>query len=130
MNLQPPDDCRLEVLRNNAYHCYVMCPVGQARLNKRYGSKIRIDSQVRQETPEERQRKYGPKRCGYNFTLDTYLIILSVNQGGIKYHFLKLFGMTRPGIEPMSPGPLGNTLSTRPMSRYSLLVTVICYSFY
>ena len=25
--------------------------------------------------------------------------------------------MTRPGIEPMSPGPLANTLPTRPMSR-------------
>ena len=26
--------------------------------------------------------------------------------------------MTRPGIEPMSPRPLANTLPTRPMSRY------------
>ena len=25
-------------------------------------------------------------------------------------HFLKVFGMTRPGIEPWSPGPLVNTL--------------------
>ena len=33
-------------------------------------------------------------------TLDTYLLLLSVKQGGIKY------GMTRPGIEPSSPGPL------------------------
>ena len=40
------------------------------------------------------------------FTLDTYLILLSVKQGGIKYHFLKIFGMTQPGIEPRSPGPL------------------------
>ena len=30
----------------------------------------------------------------------------------------KVFGMTRPGIEPRSPGPLANTLSTKPMSRY------------
>ena len=28
----------------------------------------------------------------------------------------KVFGMTRPGIEPRSPGPLANTLPTRPMS--------------
>ena len=30
--------------------------------------------------------------------LDPYLIMLSVKQGGIKYHFLSLF-KTRPGIE-------------------------------
>ena len=30
---------------------------------------------------------------------------------------LKVFGMTRPGIEPRSLGPLANTLPTRPMSR-------------
>ena len=29
----------------------------------------------------------------------------------------KVFGMTRPGIEPMSPGPLANTLTAGPMSR-------------
>ena len=28
----------------------------------------------------------------------------------------KVFGMTRPGIEPRSPGPLANTQPTRPMS--------------
>ena len=28
---------------------------------------------------------------------------------------LKLFGMTRPGIEPRPPGPLANTLPTRPI---------------
>ena len=47
-----------------------------------------------------------------HFTLDMHLIMLSVKQGGIKYHFLKLFGMTRPVIEPWSPGPLANTLPT------------------
>ena len=36
--------------------------------------------------------------------------MLSVKQGGIKYHFW-VFGMTRPGIEPRSPGPLANTLT-------------------
>ena len=33
-----------------------------------------------------------------------YLIMFSVKQEGIKYHFLKVFGMIRPGIEPQSPG--------------------------
>ena len=32
-------------------------------------------------------------------TLNTYLILLSVKKGGIKYHFKSLC-MTRPGIEP------------------------------
>ena len=39
---------------------------------------------------------------------------MSVKQGGIKYHFW-VFGMTRPGIEPRSLGPLANTLTARPM---------------
>ena len=39
------------------------------------------------------------------FTLDPYLMMLSVRQGDIKYHFL-VFGMTRPEIEPQSPVPL------------------------
>ena len=30
----------------------------------------------------------------------------------------KVFGMTRPGIEPRSPGPLANTLTAGPMSRF------------
>ena len=30
----------------------------------------------------------------------------SVKQGGIKYHFFKVFGMTQPGIEPWSLWPL------------------------
>ena len=51
----------------------------------------------------------------FHFTLDTYCIWLSVKQGDIKYHF-KVFGMTWPGIEPKSPGPLANTLPIRPMS--------------
>ena len=40
-------------------------------------------------------------------TLDPSLIMLNVKQRA-KYHFLD-FGMTRPGIEPRSPGPLANT---------------------
>ena len=34
-----------------------------------------------------------------------------------------VFGMTRPGIEPRSPGPLANTLTARPMSGDVLLWT-------
>ena len=37
-----------------------------------------------------------------HFTLDPYFIMLSVKQGGIKYHFW-VFGMIRSGIEPWSP---------------------------
>ena len=33
----------------------------------------------------------------------------------------KVFGMTRPRIEPRSPGSLANTLPTRPMSRSSVV---------
>ena len=33
--------------------------------------------------------------------------MLSVKQGGIKYHF----GMTQPGIEPQSPESLADTLT-------------------
>ena len=51
-----------------------------------------------------------------HFTLDLYLIILSVKQGCIKYHFW-VFGMTRPWIEPKSPGSLANILTIMPMSR-------------
>ena len=50
-----------------------------------------------------------------HFTLDPYLIMLSVKQGGIKYHFLSLWydstwDWTR------SPRPLANTLTARPIS--------------
>ena len=38
--------------------------------------------------------------------------MLSVNQDRTKYHF-SVFGMTRPGIEYWSPGPLANTLLNR-----------------
>ena len=36
--------------------------------------------------------------------------MLSVKQGGIKYHFW-VFVMTRPVIEPRYPGPLANILT-------------------
>ena len=41
--------------------------------------------------------------------------MLSVKQGGISIIFW-VFGMTQPGIEPLSPGPLGNTLLIRPIN--------------
>ena len=48
--------------------------------------------------------------------------MLSVKQGSIKYHSW-VFGMTRPGIEPRSPGSLVNTLPIRPMGQF------ICTTF-
>ena len=33
--------------------------------------------------------------------------------------------MTRPGIEPRSPGPLENTLPTRPMSGFERISIII-----
>ena len=38
--------------------------------------------------------------------------MMSVTQGGIKYHFL-VFGMIRLWIEPQSPGPLVNSLTNK-----------------
>ena len=37
----------------------------------------------------------------------------------------KVFGMTPPGIEPWSPGPLSNSLPTRPMSSFLALIKII-----
>ena len=54
-------------------------------------------------------------------TLVTYLIKLSVMQGGMKYHFC-VFGMTRPGIEARSPRPLAKTVPIRSMDRSSVLI--------
>ena len=65
-------------------------------------------------TPRCRGGRYSFPGLLY-FTLDPYLIMLSVKQGGIKDHFLSLW-YARPGIEPRSPGPLANTLTARPMS--------------
>ena len=55
------------------------------------------------------------------FTLDPYLIKLSVKQGSIKYHFW-VFGMTHPRIESWSPGPLANTL--HPNYSYSIFINL------
>ena len=53
-------------------------------------------------------------------TLDLYLIMLSVKQGGIKYHFF-IFNMTQPGIDLRSSGPLANSLTVMPMSLYACI---------
>ena len=41
-----------------------------------------------------------------------------------------VFGMTRPGIEPRSPGPLANTLTARPMSGICVCVCVCVCVFH
>ena len=41
--------------------------------------------------------------------------MLSMKLGANKYIFFLVFGMTRPGIEPQSPGPSANTLLIKPM---------------
>ena len=35
--------------------------------------------------------------------------------------------MTRPGIEPRSPGPLANTLTARPMSDIYIYIYIYIY---
>ena len=51
-----------------------------------------------------------------HFTLDPFLIMLSVKQGAIKYHFWA-FGKAWPGIESWPTKPLVNTLPTKPMGQ-------------
>ena len=65
-------------------------------------------------TPRCRGGRYSIPWIASLYT-DPRLIMLSVKQGGIKYHFW-VFGMTRPGTEPWSPEPLANTLHIRPMA--------------
>ena len=50
------------------------------------------------------------------FTFDPNLILLSIKQESIKYHFF-VIGLTRPGIEPMSFRPFMNILLIRPMAQ-------------
>ena len=45
-------------------------------------------------------------RALFHFTLDFFLIMLSVKQGGIKYHFW-VFRMTRPGKIPLVSWDIG-----------------------
>ena len=51
--------------------------------------------------------------------------MLSVKQRDIKYHFLKVFGKTQFGIEPLFPGPLVNTLLRRILG---ILDDILLYS--
>ena len=53
-----------------------------------------------------------PFQALLHFTLDTYILMLSVKLGSIKYYFW-VFSMTRPGIEPRSPGQLAKPLLIR-----------------
>ena len=72
-------------------------------------------------TPSCRGGRYSFPGLLY-FTLDPYLIMLSVKQGSST--IFRVFGMTRPGIEPRSPGPLANTLTPRPMSGVPMYVYI------
>ena len=53
-----------------------------------------------------------------------YFIMLIVKQGGIKNQFW-VFGVTRPGIEPLSPGPLVNALLIRPVNTFYLYIFLL-----
>ena len=53
--------------------------------------------------------------------------MLSVKQGGIKYLFFLVFGMTRPGIEPRTPGPLTNILATGPFMSYNVSLSLLLF---
>ena len=41
----------------------------------------------------------------------------------------KVFGMTRPGIEPKSPSPLVNTQTIRPMSQLIIIIIIVDATF-
>ena len=68
-----------------------------------------------------------PRCRGGRYPFDPYLIMLSVQQGGIKHHFW-VFGMTRPGIKLRFRGPLANTLLNGPFffggGRYHLTTAI------
>ena len=62
-------------------------------------------------------------------TLDPYLIILGVNQGGIKYLFyFWVFGMTQSEIKPWSPKPLANFLTIMPIIAFAQSAGAIEYT--
>ena len=71
-------------------------------------------------------QKASPFPGMLHFTFKTYLILLSIKQGSIIYHF-KVFGMTLPGIETGSPGPWANSLPTRQMSHSSEFQRLIIF---
>ena len=58
-----------------------------------------------------------------HFTLDTYLIMLSVKQGGIKYNFLSLWYDSTWDWTPVSPA----TLPTRSMDRLTIILKFILF---
>ena len=90
-------------------------------------SKVKLSPFVEddQKAPFSVATKPRCRRGRYSFPWIAYLILLSVKQGGIKYHVFKVFGMTQPGIEPRSPGPLANTPPTRPISRFKWLANLV-----
>ena len=57
-------------------------------------------------TPRSRKGRYSIPLIAL---LYPYLIVLSVQEGGIEYHFW-VFVMTRPGIEPQRPGLLASSV--------------------
>ena len=59
-----------------------------------------------------------------------FLIMLSVKQGSIKYHFLESLNLTRYGIEPQSPAPLANTLPIMPMHSLYIVPSVLFFVFF
>ena len=66
-------------------------PYGVVNLKKK--KKIKIKTSVSKVCELSR----GWHEGSLYFTLDTYLLMLSVKQGGIKYHIFRVFGMTWPG---------------------------------
>ena len=50
--------------------------------------------------------------------------MLSVKE--VSSTIFKVFGMTRPGMEPRSPGPLANTLPTSPCVWVRVRTTRVC----
>ena len=63
-----------------------------------------------------------------HFILDTYLILLSVKKGSIKYNFC-VVGMNKPGIEPWSRGTFANTLFIGPMGEFIRACVKISHLF-
>ena len=53
---------------------------------------------------------------GYAFSLFISLVTGWLVIKEVSSTIFIVFGMMRPGIEPRSPGPLANTLPTKPMS--------------
>ena len=63
-----------------------------------------------------------------HFTLDPNLIMLSIKQFGIKYHFW-VFGITGPVFETQSPGALTNTLSIGQWTGIHIYIHIYIYIY-